>query len=145
VRKPSARPEAPNRFGISSEPPLMAAQEPFATGLSPKGRLTSAAKAATFYGQPLISWAPILSAHRYQVQWSKKAYPFTAENSIVTPSTSVVLPLTIGTWYYRVRGFDDNLPTDSQQLSWSDTEKLTVAAPSFRVAPSKLKKFKVVP
>jgi hypothetical protein len=144
-RKPSWLAEAPNRFGISSEPPLMAAQEPFATGLSPKGRLVSAANVATFYGQPLVAWAPILSAHRYQIQWSKKAYPFTPERSIITPSTSVVLPLATGTWYYRVRGFDDNLPTGSQALSWSDVEKLSVAPPTFRVTVSQLKKFKVLP
>ena len=145
TRKPSWLAEAPNRFGISSEPPLLAAQEPFATGLSPKGRLVSAASVATFYGQPLISWAPILSAHRYQVQWSKKAYPFTAEKSIITPATSVVLPLSTGTWYYRIRGFDDNLPTDSQSLGWSDVEKLAVAAPTFRVSAAKGKTFKIVP
>jgi hypothetical protein len=148
VRKLPSLDEPPNRFGISSEPPLLAAQEPFATGLSPKGRLISAANPTAFYGQPLIAWAPILAAHRYQVQWSKKAYPFTPEGSIITPSTSVVLPLAMGQWYYRVRGLDDNLPGGAQMLSWSDVEKLTVASPVFRVtaAPASGKrKFKVLP
>jgi hypothetical protein len=148
VRHPSWMPAGEsNRFGISSEPPLMAADDPFATGLSPKGRLISAARPATFYGQPLIAWAPILSAYRYEVQWSKRPYPFKAESSVMTASTALVLPVGIGTWYYRVRAFDDNLPTGSQQLSWSDTEKLTVAPPTFKVTAVKVtpRKFKVLP
>ena len=27
-----------------------------------------------------------------------------------------------GTWYYRVRGFDYNLPTGVQQMGWSDIQ-----------------------
>jgi hypothetical protein len=144
-RKPATLADAPARFGISSEPPLTAAQDPFATGLSPKGQLISAEAPATFYGQPLVSWSPILSAQRYQVQWSAKEYPFTPAGSIMTTSTAVVLPVKTGTWYYRVRGFDDNLPTGAQQLSWSDTQQIGVAAPKFRVTVSQPKKFKVVP
>jgi hypothetical protein len=139
------QPSRVHRFGITSEPALTTAQEPFATGLSPKGRLVSSAGTGTFYGRPLVAWAPALSANTYQVQWSKKAYPFTPEGTIMTPSTSTILPLTVGTWYYRVRGFDYNLPTANQMLSWSDTEKLAVAPPVFRIAKIAKKKFKLVP
>jgi hypothetical protein len=63
----------------------------------------------------------------------------------MTSSTSAVLPLTIGTWYYRVRGFDYNLPTNAQYLSWSDTEQLGVAPPTFKVvATAPKRKFKIV-
>jgi hypothetical protein len=135
------------RFGISSEPSLTTAQEPFATGLSPTGRLVSAARPTTFYGQPLVSWTPSLAADTYQVQWSKKAYPFKPEGSIMTPATASVLPLTPGTWYYRVRGFDYNLPSNAQMLSWSDVEQLDVAKPQFKILPSTTpkKKFKILP
>ncbi len=34
-----------------------------------------------------------------------------------------------GTWYYRVRGIDYNLPTGVQQMGWSDPEKLVVTKP----------------
>jgi hypothetical protein len=138
------QPQRRHRFGITSEPALTTAQEPFATGLSPKGRLVSAARTGTFYGQPLVAWTSALSANTYQVQWSAKEYPFTPAGSIMTSSNSTVLPLTIGTWYYRVRGFDYNLPTGAQALSWSDTEKLVVAAPTFRVTKVTTKKFKVI-
>ena len=49
-----------------------------------------------------------------------------------------------GTWYYRVRGFDYNLPTGVQQMGWSDPEQLVVTKPTFKLAPVTKKKFKVV-
>jgi hypothetical protein len=141
------------RFGIASEPSLTTAQAPFATGLSSTGRLTSAANTSAFYGQPLVAWTPALGAGIYQVQWSKKRYPFVAETDprtttkgFLTFSTSSVLPLLPGTWWYRVRGFDYNLPTGVQQMSWSDPQKLVVSAPRFKVVATPPKrKFKVVP
>jgi hypothetical protein len=142
------------RFGIESEPSLTAAQAPFATGLSSTGRLTSAVKTSSFYGQPLVAWTPALGAGIYQVQWSKKRYPFVAETDprtstkgFLTSSTSSVLPLSPGTWWYRVRGIDYNLPTGVQQMSWSTTQKLVVSAPKFKVVstPSKKRTFKVTP
>jgi hypothetical protein len=142
------------RFGIESEPSLTAAQAPFATGLSSTGRLTSAVKTSAFYGQPLVAWTPALGAGIYQVQWSKKRYPFVAETDprtstkgFLTSSTSSVLPLSPGTWWYRVRGLDYNLPTGVQQMSWSTTQKLVVSAPKFKVVSTSPKKrtFKVTP
>ena len=141
------------RFGIESEPSLTTAQAPFATGLSSTGRLTSAANTSSFYGQPLVAWTPALGAGVYQVQWSKTQYPFVAENDprtntkgFLTFSTSSVLPLRPGTWWYRVRGFDYNLPTGVQQMSWSDPQKLVVSKPMFKVVPTASKrKFKIVP
>jgi hypothetical protein len=136
------------RFGIASEPALTTGQDVFATGLSPNGRLVSASRTSTFYGQPLVAWAPVLSAHRYQLQWmnSSKPYPFVPTGSLITPATSAVLPLGTGNWYYRVRGFDDNLPAGAQALSWSATMKITIASPTFRVAKATKKKptFKIL-
>jgi hypothetical protein len=139
------------RFGIASEPSLTTAQSPFATGLSAKGRLTSAAQTPAFYGQPLVAWTPALSADLYQVQWSKTRYPFVAENDprtstkgYLTFSNSAVLPLVPGTWYYRVRGFDYGLPTGVQQMGWSTPERLVVTKPIFKIAAIPKKKFKLV-
>ena len=78
------------------------------------------------------------------MQWSAKDYPFTAQGSIMTPANATQLPLAIGTWYYRVRGFDYSLPAGSQALSWSNPEKLVVASPSFKVVQAKATTFKVV-
>jgi hypothetical protein len=129
------------RFGKDSEPSLTAAGELFASGLSPSGRLTAGHSSQAFYGYPLVAWTPALGASAYEVQWSKTRYPFTPQPNpqnqgalgTMTLGTSVVLPLAAGTWYYRVRGFNLNLPTGAQQMSWSDPSKIIVAKPKFRV------------
>jgi hypothetical protein len=129
------------RFGKNSEPALTAAGELFASGLSPKGLLTSGTNSQAFYGSPLVAWTPALGASVYEVQWSKKRYPFKPEpnpqnqNALgtLTLGTSTVLPLKPGAWYYRVRGFNYALPTGAQQMSWSDPAKIVVAKPKFRV------------
>lgn len=127
------------RFGKESEPSLVASGQLFASGLSSDGRLTSAVQTTSFYGQPLVSWTPALGAEVYEVQWSKTKYPFNPETAptgtqgLMTGSTSVVLPVSPGTWWYRVRGFDYSLPTGAQQMSWSDPVQLVVAAPRFKL------------
>jgi hypothetical protein len=129
------------RFGKNSEPSLTAAGELFASGLSPSGRLTAGKTSSAFYGNPLVAWTPALGASAYEVQWSKTRYPFTPQPNpqnqgalgTMTLGTSVVLPLPVGTWWYRVRGFNLNLPTGAQQMSWSDPSKIVVARPKFKV------------
>jgi hypothetical protein len=123
-------------FGKTSEPTVTAEQGAYASGLSPRGQLFSANKsAASFYGPPLVAWKPALGAYEYEVQWGHKAYPFTAVGKITTPtsSTSYVLPVGPGTWYYRVRGLNAFIPGNEPMMSWSDPTKLVVTRPSFRV------------
>lgn len=129
------------RVGISSAPSLTTGKAPFATGLSARGRLVSAAQTNVFYGEPLVAWTPALGANVYEVQWSHNGYPFvprtdsrTGVRGFLTFSTSAVLPLSPGTWYYRVRGFDYNLPTGAQQMAWSSPAEIVVTAPKFRVS-----------
>jgi len=132
------------RFGKNSEPSLTAAGDLFASGLSPAGRLTAGTNSKAFYGYPLVAWTPALGASAYEVQWSKTRYPFKPEPNpqnqgalgTMTLGTSAVLPLKAGTWYYRVRGFNLNLPTGAQQMSWSDPSRIVVARPKFRVVGS---------
>jgi hypothetical protein len=129
------------RFGKNSEPSLTAAGELFASGLSPSGRLTAGRTSSAFYGPPLVAWTPALGASVYEVQWSKTRYPFKPEPNpqasgalgTMTLGTSVVLPLSAGTWYYRVRGFNYTLPTGAQAMSWSDPARIVVAKPRFRL------------
>ena len=143
------------RLGISSEPAVTSATTPFATGLSSTGRLTSAANTSKFYGSPLVAWTPAFDANIYEIQYSKTLYPVQARDSTrgraakgyLTFSTSDILPLSAGTWWYRVRGIDYNLPTGVQQMSWSTPQRLVVAPPKFKLAPAAVKKrkFKVLP
>lgn len=136
------------RFAKNSEPALTAGGELFATGLSSKGRLISAQQKSTFYGPPLVAWTPALGATSYEVQWSKTRYPFNPEPNpenanapgTMTLGTAAILPLGPGTWYYRVRGFDYSLPTNAQQMSWSDPAQIVVAKPQFTVVGGGKKK-----
>jgi hypothetical protein len=127
------------RFGFDSEPSLVAGDDPFASGLSPAGRLTSAVRTDSFFKSPLVSWTPALGADAYQVQWSKTASPFVAAAGpdgtagTMTGGTSAILPLTPGTWYYRVRGIDWSLPTGAQWMGWSDVTTIVVRNATFKV------------
>ena len=123
------------RFGIASEPLLTAGNGSiFASGLSASGRLVTAKHSAKFYGQPLVAWTPAINSSAYELQVSKKPYPFHAVLTHLTMGTSLVLNLKPGTWYYRVRGFDYNLPTGSQAMAWSSPTKIVVARPKLHVA-----------
>jgi hypothetical protein len=126
------------RFGKDSQVSLTASNGAFVTGLSWRGRLTSALHDTRFYGEPLVAWTPALGASVYEVQWSKTRYPFVAQifsglKGLMTFGTSVVLPVKPGTWWYRVRGFDYSLPTGAQQMTWSDPIRIVVAKPTFRI------------
>jgi hypothetical protein len=123
------------QFGKVSEAVVATAgAAPYVSGLSTGGRLFTAKRARpSVYGAPLVAWKPALGADRYEVQWSKKAYPWKNVGDLETPSTSTMLPLRPGRWYYRVRGISLALPAGGRQMSWSDPVALRVAKPTFRV------------
>ena len=121
-------------FAKSSDPVVTGQSAPFASGLSPNGKLVAASSARPrFYGQPLVAWQPAAGADQYEVQWSKKRYPWHTAGSQLTWGTSMTLPLTPGTWYYRVRGLDYLMTGSKPQMSWSDAVRLVVTKPRFRV------------
>ncbi len=121
------------RFGKSTPPVVTSSNRPFASGLSPKGRLFSAVRSSpSFYGTPLVAWEPVLGAQEYEVQWSKTANPWRPLGSIKTPATSSLLPLEPGTWHYRVRGYNHSL-LKRPQMTWSSATAVRVAKPTFAV------------
>ena len=123
-------------FGKVSEPAVTAEQGAYASGLSPRGRLFAAnKKSSRFYGAPLVAWKPALGAYQYELQWGHKQYPFEPLGGLKTPtsSTSAVLPLGPGVWYYRVRGINAFIPGSKPLMSWSAPTKLVVTRPTFRV------------
>jgi hypothetical protein len=120
-------------FGKVGEPVVTASGAPYASGLSTKGRLLAAsASRPVFAAPPLVAWQPALGATAYEVQWSKKAYPWRPEGNLFTFSTSANLALKPGAWYYRVRGIDLSLPS-SGQMTWSDKMGFVIAKPKFKV------------
>jgi hypothetical protein len=121
------------RFGKSSAPVVTGGGAPYASGLSPNGRLTSASRPApSFYGAPLVAWEPALGANEYEIQWSRTAYPWKRAGTITTPSTSALLPVTSGTWFYRVRGLNYSLPR-KPEMAWSAPVGIRSAKPVFAV------------
>ncbi len=129
-----------SRFGKASEPVLTSGGEAFASGLSPTGKLRSASSQPAFYGAPLVAWTTALGSGAYAVQWSKTGRPFVPQTDpatgalgLMTLNTSAVLPLTPGTWYYRVRGYSFSLPTGAQAMSWSDPQQVVATKPMFKV------------
>ena len=120
-------------FGKTSEPALTGtADQPYASGLSPTGRLYSGrGLKPKFYGSPLVAWQPALGASQYDVQYSQSPN-FADATTLQTFGTSTTLPLKPGTWYYRVRGINFMVPT-KQQMTWSDPVSIVVTKPKFRV------------
>jgi hypothetical protein len=122
-------------FGkVSEAVAASAGAAPYVSGLSTNGRLFTAGRARPrVYGSPLVAWKPALGADRYEVQWSRRAYPWTKRGSLETPTTSATLPLTPGRWHYRVRGISLALPAGGRQMSWSDPVPIRIAKPTFRI------------
>jgi len=121
-------------FGKASEPAVSRASTPYVSGLSPRGRLTAAARSVpSFYGTPLIAWKPAVGADQYQVQWSKRSYPWKKEGERLTYATSALLPLEPGRWFYRIRGINFSMPGTARAMTWSDPIELRVTKPTFAV------------
>jgi hypothetical protein len=129
-------------FGKTSLPATTGATGPYVTGLSPGGHLVSAsAPDPTVYGTPLVAWQPVPGAAGYEVQWSRKSYPWkAAAKPLYTAATSTRIDgLAPGTWYYRVRGIDPYIPGPVKQMAWSSPVRFTVARPTFTVVKGKSK------
>lgn len=124
-------------FGKVSQPVVTASSVPWVSGLSPDGRMiASATKVPAVHDSPLVAWQPAIGATTYQVQLSRRSYPWVTTWSATTAGTSVVLPLgtsAVGAWYYRVRGINPALPSGAQEMSWSAPVKIRITGDSFVV------------
>jgi uncharacterized membrane protein YgcG len=124
-------------FGKASTPVVAGQGTPYASGLSPSGRLIASVGSAPFYGHPLVAWVPVAGADTYEVEWSSRSYPWRAVSRIeVDGGTAATLPLKPGTWWYRIRGIDTALPLGRQTMTWSKPLQLKVAKPKFRLVAS---------
>jgi hypothetical protein len=106
---------------------------PYVAGLTSGGVVRGATTTNPgFYGRPLIAWKPAPGAQRYEVQWSRKAYPWTTAGKVTTGATSAVLNLASGQWYFRVRGLDSTLPL-VQGMTWSSPVAFRVLPRTFTI------------
>ena len=125
-------------FGKESGPVVIGtgAGAPYVAGLKPDGRaLSAASRRPTVYSTPLIAWEPAVAATAYEVQWSRTRYPWRAQGSKTTYSTSAVLDLAAGDWFYRVRGLNQT-QLKKVAMTWSAKVGITVAKPKFKQVAS---------
>jgi hypothetical protein len=124
-------------FGKVSQPVVTSSGTPWVSGLDPSGReIASAAKVPVVHDLPLVAWEPAIGATTYEVQLSRKSYPWKAAWDQTTAATSIVLPLgtkQVGTWWYRIRGINPALPQGAQAMSWSAPVKLTITGDRFHL------------
>jgi hypothetical protein len=121
-------------FGKASSPVVAGQGSPFASGMSPKGRLMAAVGSQSiFYGSPLVAWRPVQGATEYEVQWSRAKYPWRTFGETRTTGTSSVLSLRPGDWWYRIRAINPYLPGTTKAMAWSAPLHLKVAKPKFAV------------
>jgi hypothetical protein len=125
-------------FALRSAPvTTTSAATPYASGLGTGQRLVAAVKRAPkFIELPLITWKPAIGAQSYEVELSRHSYPWVAVKSQTSVVTSAVLPLTktdVGTWYYRVRGVNPNLPANAQKMTWSGTAPIRITGNQFTI------------
>jgi hypothetical protein len=125
------------RFGRVSEAVSTVGRDAYVTSLSLAGKMTSAKAVTTprVYGNsPLITWISALGADEYELQWARKRSALSSTTNIITPATSATPALAPGTWYYRVRGINLDMPSGAQQMSWSSVRMLQIAKPVFRIS-----------
>jgi hypothetical protein len=125
------------RFGRLSEAVPTVGKYAYVTSLSPAGKMMSARATTTprVYGNsPLVTWSPALGADEYELQWATRRSALSSTSDLITPTTSATLPLSPGTWYYRVRGINLDMPSGAQQMTWSSTRMLHIARPKYRVS-----------
>jgi hypothetical protein len=121
-------------FGKVSRPAITSAGTPYVSGLTPSGRLlASASRRPVVYSTPLVAWRPVVGATAYEIQWSKTKYPWRPRGKLTTFSTSAVLKLRPGVWYYRVRGLN-SAQVGTSAMTWSGPVAIKVARPTFRVS-----------
>jgi hypothetical protein len=121
-------------FGKVSEPVITSAGAPYVSGLTPDGRLlASGGRRPVVYSTPLVAWRPLVGATGYEVQWSKSKYPWRPRGRLTTFSTSALLKLSPGLWYYRVRGLN-SAQVGVSAMTWSDPVAVKVARPTFRIS-----------
>ena len=125
-------------FGKVSQPVVTTGSNlPYVAGLAPSGRyVASASKQPAVHDSPLVAWEPAVGATSYELELSRKVYPWKAARKLTTFATSAVLPLKktdVGTWFYRIRGVNPSLPAGAQTMSWSSPVRIKITGDQFVV------------
>ncbi len=121
-------------FGKTSAPVTERASGiPYVSGVTSAGVRRATTAKPSFYGRVLVAWKPAPGARKYQIQWSRRAYPWTTAGSITRPATAALLSVPDGVWYYRIRGIDSTIPGTMQGMTWSDPQYVRILPRTFSV------------
>lgn len=121
-------------FAKLARPVITGSGGAFVSGLSPSGRLlTSAGRRPVVYSTPLVAWQPVVGASTYEVEWSRTTYPWRRSGRVITRSTSAVLRLSHGLWYYRIRGLNA-AQVGTPAMTWSAPVAIKIARPTFKIS-----------
>jgi hypothetical protein len=123
-------------FGMQSMPVTTKDDIPLASGLDGVRVVASATKTPSFVQLPVITWTPVLGAQSYEIQLSRRVYPWQAAISQTAVVPSVTLKLgkqQSGLWYYRVRGINGNLPGAAIKMTWSKPTPIRITGDRFVV------------
>jgi hypothetical protein len=123
-------------FGMQSAPVTTTSATPYASGLLGARVVSAATRTPQFQLQPVITWKPALAASTYEIEVSRRSYPWNAVIKQTSVVPSAVLPLSkhsLGVWYYRVRGVNPNLLGPAQKLAWSKPVAIRISGDRFHV------------
>ena len=82
-----------------------------------------------------MTWDAAPAAAAYDVEWSRSLNRWHPAGHTQTAATSALLPVSAGTWWYRVRGIDPSLPGNTK-MAWSHKVRLQIAEPTYGVIGS---------
>ena len=125
-------------FGKVSQPIVTSSGTPFLSGVGPTGRNVAAVGPRR---RRVLIADRRLAARRRRDQVPDRdvedELPVACRRSTFgTPATSIVLPLTTrdaGTWYYRVRAINQNLPAGARAMAWSTPVQVKVTGNVIKV------------
>ena len=123
-------------FGMESMAVTTDRSAPYASGIRGARVVSAASARPTFSQLPVVTWDPAVGAQSYEIQLSRKLYPWRAAISQVSVVPSVTLnlkPTDVGVWYYRVRGVNANLPGSAIKMTWSKPAAIRISGNEFRV------------
>lgn len=135
-RQYGALPLNMSAFGMRSEPVTTTKSDPLASGVLGGRVVAAASRQPSFEQLPVVTWTPVFGAQSYDIQLSRKIYPWKAavsQTSLVPSATLNLSKQQTGLWYYRVRGVNGNLPGSAVTMTWSQPTAIRISGDLFKI------------
>jgi hypothetical protein len=110
--------------------------DPLASGVLGGRVVAAASRQPSFEQLPVVTWTPVFGAQSYDIQLSRKIYPWKAavsQTSLVPSATLNLSKQQTGLWYYRVRGVNGNLPGSAVTMTWSQPTAIRISGDLFKI------------